>query len=105
MHEFATASAGGSCHLGSNAGVCHPSVGLTAEEYQKIDKRLREQNVIATDDTLFPLIELKQPAKARVLMWKGDDKLDRRAAVQFSAQGGFRVAGLTSPLAPSRATM
>jgi len=71
--------------------VAHPLDGLTAEEYQRINQILREQKVI-NDDTLFPLIELKEPAKAEVLKWKDGDKLDRKASVQFTDQGGFKEA-------------
>ncbi len=71
--------------------LAHPLDGLTAEEYQKINQILREQKVVS-DETLFPLIELKEPAKADVLKWKEGDKLDRKAAVQFTDQGGFKEA-------------
>lgn len=66
--------------LAQTPAFAHPLDGLTAEEYQKINQILREQNVV-NDNTLVPLIELKEPAKADVLKWKEGDKLNRRAAV------------------------
>ena len=62
--------------LAAGAAAAHPLDGLTAEEYQKINQILREQKV-ADDNTLYPLIELKEAAKADVLAWKKGDTLDR----------------------------
>lgn len=69
----------------------HPLDGFTAEEYQQINKILRDQKVV-DDTTLFPLIELEEPAKADVLKWKEGDALDRKAMVQFTTPDGFREA-------------
>ncbi len=79
-----------SCTAGPVA-LAHPLDGLTAEEYQKINQILREQKVI-DDTTLFPLIELHEPAKADVLSWKEGDALDRKAMVQFTSAEGFKEA-------------
>lgn len=77
--------------LAAGAAAAHPLDGLTAEEYQKINQILREQKV-ADDDTLYPLIELKEPAKAEVLAWKEGDSLDRKATVYFTSADGFNEA-------------
>lgn len=77
--------------LGASAAAAHPLDGLTAQEYQTINRILRE-NKLASDDTLFPLIELKEPPKADVLAWKEGDALDRKATVHFTSEGGFREA-------------
>ena len=77
--------------LATGAAAAHPLDGLTAEEYQKINQILREQKV-ADDDTLYPLIELKEPAKAEVLAWKEGDSLDRKATVYFTSADGFNEA-------------
>lgn len=74
--------------LAAGAASAHPLDGLTAEEYQKINQILREQKV-ADDNTLYPLIELKEPAKADVLAWKQGDSLDRKATVYFTSAEGF----------------
>ncbi|WP_205908949.1 tyramine oxidase [Metarhizobium album] len=75
----------------STSAVAHPLDGLSAEEYQQINKILREQKIV-DDTTLFPLIELDEPAKADVLKWKDGDTLDRKASVQFTSPDGFREA-------------
>jgi primary-amine oxidase len=80
----------------------HPLGGLTSDEYATINQILREAGV-ADDDTLFPLIEMKEPPKSDVLAWKnGDGPLpDRMATVYMTdGAGGFRevvvnVTGLT----------
>ncbi|KWV41432.1 MULTISPECIES: tyramine oxidase [Rhizobium] len=78
--------------LGAPAAFAHPLDGLTAEEYQKINKILRDEKVV-DDNTLYPLIELKEPAKADVLSWKdGDKPLDREAKVQLTSPQGFKEA-------------
>ncbi|MBL0371145.1 tyramine oxidase [Rhizobium sp. KVB221] len=77
--------------LMASAASAHPLDGLTAEEYQRINKILKDGK-IANDDTLFPLIELKEPAKADVLKWKQGDALDRKAMVQFTSPDGFKEA-------------
>lgn len=74
--------------LAGGAAFAHPLDGLTAEEYQKINQILRDKKV-ADDKTLYPLIELKEPAKADVLAWKEGDSLDRKATVNFTSPDGF----------------
>ncbi|HEV7306996.1 tyramine oxidase [Ensifer sp.] len=74
--------------LAGSAALAHPLDGLTAEEYQKINQILRDKKV-ADDKTLYPLIELKEPAKAEVLSWKEGDSLDRKATVHFTSPDGF----------------
>ncbi|WP_198929073.1 tyramine oxidase [Rhizobium sp. AC27/96] len=86
------ASAGLLLTLGASTAMSHPLDGLTADEYQKINQILREQKVV-DDHTLYPLIELKEPAKADVLKWKeGDKPLDREAKVQLTSPQGFKEA-------------
>lgn len=77
--------------LTATAAASHPLDGLTAEEYQKINQILRDQKV-ADDTTLYPLIELKEPAKADVLAWKDGDSLDRKATVYLTSKEGFSEA-------------
>ncbi|MBB3394811.1 MULTISPECIES: tyramine oxidase [unclassified Rhizobium] len=84
------ASAGLLLALGAPAAIAHPLDGLTAEEYQKINKILRDQKVV-DDNTLYPLIELKEPSKEEVLSFKeGDDQIDREAKVQLTSPQGFK---------------
>ncbi|WP_026620791.1 primary-amine oxidase (plasmid) [Ensifer sp. WSM1721] len=73
------------------AALAHPLDGLTAEEYQEVNRILRDEKIV-NGDTLFPLIELKEPAKADVLAWKEGDALDRKATVQFTSPEGFKEA-------------
>lgn len=40
----------------------HPLDGLTGEEYQAINKILRDTGTVG-DETLYPLIELNEPSK------------------------------------------
>ena len=72
-------------------GFAHPLDGLSGEEYQKIKQILTQSQTIG-EDTLFPLIELKEPPKADVLAWKEGDPLDRKAMVQFTTDEGFSEA-------------
>lgn len=92
--------------LAASAAFAHPLDGLTAEEYQKINRILHEQKIVG-DDTLYPLIELKEPAKADVLKWKEGDKLDRKAMVQYTAPEGFKeaVVNITEGTVESNAAM
>ena len=46
----------------------------------------------STTTTLFPLIELQEPAKADVLAWTGGAPPDRRATVHYTGTDGFREA-------------
>ncbi|EBV3599810.1 tyramine oxidase [Salmonella enterica subsp. enterica serovar Virchow] len=77
--------------MGCGLAAAHPLDGLTPEEYQKINQILRDQKV-ADDNTLYPLIELKEAAKADVLAWKEGDALDRKATVFLTSPDGFNEA-------------
>lgn len=80
--------------LAYSAALAHPLEGLSPEEYQQINTILRDGG-LATDDTLYPLIELREPPKAEVLAWKdaGAALPDRRATVYLTdGDGGFRKA-------------
>lgn len=77
--------------MAAPARAAHPLDGLNADEYLKINEILRAKG-IATDTTLFPLIELAEPAKADVLAWAPGKALDRRASVQFTNGKGFQEA-------------
>ena len=73
--------------MGGNA-LAHPLDGLSGEEYQAINKILRDSG-LASDTTLYPLIELIEPPKADVLEWEdGDDPLERRASVHLTTADG-----------------
>ncbi len=87
-HLAATAVAAA---LTAGAAAAHPLDGLTAEEYQKINAILRAAGT-ADDDTLYPLIELREPAKAEVLAWDGGATPDRKAMVHYTGPEGFREA-------------
>ena len=68
--------------------LAHPLDGLSGEEYQAINKILRDAG-LASDTTLYPLIELIEPPKADVLAWEdGDDPLERRASVNLTTADG-----------------
>lgn len=72
----------------------HPLDGLTAQEYQSINQILRDAGA-AGDETLFPMIELKEPPKADVLAWdeEGAALPDRKATVYMTnASGTFNEA-------------
>ena len=72
--------------------TAHPLDGLTAEEYQKIGEILTSAGT-ASDTTLFPLIELKEPAIADVLGWNpGTPEPDRRAKVHYTGADSFHEA-------------
>lgn len=73
------------------AALGHPLDGLTADEYLRINEILRSAGTI-DDKTLFPLIELIEPAKADVLAWTPGTALPRRASVQFASASGFQEA-------------
>ena len=49
--------------LSTTALSAHPLDGLNAEEYQAINKILRDSGAVG-DETLYPLIELHEPSKA-----------------------------------------
>ena len=62
---------GGVAALALSSGAAfaaHPLDGFSGEEIQKINEILRS-NDLATDETLFPLIELIEPPNAEVLAW------------------------------------
>lgn len=66
----------------------HPLDGLSGEEYEAITQILRDAGV-ASDTTLYPLIELIEPPKEEVLEWEdGDDPLARRASVHLTTLDG-----------------
>ena len=73
----------------AGAATAHPLDGLTAEEYQRINEILRAAGTI-DDQTLFPLIEIREPAKADVLAWTEGDSLDRKAMVHYTGADGYR---------------
>lgn len=73
--------------LGAGAVAAHPLDGLSGPEYQKINEILRGA-ALASDATMYPLIELMEPPKADVLAWKEGDALDRRAMVHMSNADG-----------------
>lgn len=78
--------------IAQGAAMAHPLDGLKAEEYKSVNQILRKAG-IADDETLFPLIELKEPAKADVLAWDEKDGSlpDRKATVFMTdGKGGFR---------------
>lgn len=86
--------------------LAHPLDGLTGEEYQKINQILKESGTV-TEETLFPLIELKEPPKAEVLAWNEGDALDRKATVQFTTEDGFSeaVVNITQGVVESNAAI
>lgn len=69
----------------------HPLDGLTADEYKRINQIMRDSGS-ANDSTLYPLIELHEPAKADVRRWKPGMSLDRKAMVQYTTDQGFSEA-------------
>ncbi|WP_037257202.1 tyramine oxidase [Roseivivax halodurans] len=66
----------------------HPLDGLTADEYDRVTSILREAEIVS-DQTLFPLIELKEPPKTEVLAWDGAAEIERRALVHYTSADGF----------------
>lgn len=92
LHTLAlSAAVAAAVTMAAPAQAAHPLDGLSADEYLKINEILRAKG-IATDTTLFPLIELAEPAKADVLAWSPGKTLDRRASVQFTNGTGFQEA-------------
>ncbi|RLQ88852.1 tyramine oxidase [Notoacmeibacter ruber] len=87
----ATAAAGLALALSVSLAQAHPLDGLTAEEYQSIKQILNDNGTIA-EETLFPLVELKEPPKEEVLQWQEGDTLDRKAIVQYTDGDGFSEA-------------
>ncbi|MEM9121960.1 MAG: tyramine oxidase [Pseudomonadota bacterium] len=79
---------GATAHAADNQ---HPLDGLSAEEFDRTVEILRG-NELANEQTLYPLIELVEPAKAEVLAWDGQTPLDRRVEVQFGDESGFKLA-------------
>jgi primary-amine oxidase len=71
--------------------MAHPLDGLTASEYEHINRILRDAGTV-TGETLFPLIELSEPSKTDVLAWTPRQALDRKATVQYTSGPGFREA-------------
>lgn len=66
----------------------HPLDGLSAEEITSVTAILRD-NGTATDDTLYPLIELREPHKSEVLSGLAPD---RKATVHLFKDGTFHEA-------------
>ena len=78
--------------LTAGALSAHPLDGITAEEYQKINEILRSTGTV-TDETLYPLIELKEPPKAEVYAFGADGPTpDRKATVHYTGADSFREA-------------
>ncbi|SFP23312.1 copper amine oxidase [Tranquillimonas alkanivorans] len=73
--------------LGATGALAHPLDGLTPDEYGQINEILRGAD-IASDDTLYPLIELIEPPKSEVLAWEQGEEVDRRAMVHMTAPDG-----------------
>lgn len=84
--------------VASTAPLANPQDGLSADEYKKVTALLREAGV-ATDKSLYPLIEVIEPPKAEVLEWRKSQKLpDRKAMAQFTSDKGVQesVVNLTT---------
>ena len=77
--------------LMGSAAMSHPLDGLTGAEITRTTEILREAGE-ATEETLYPLIELKEPPKDQVLAWQEGDELDRRVIVDFATPEGFKRA-------------
>ena len=78
--------------LAAGAAAAHPLDGITAEEYQKVNEILRAAGAV-NDDTLYPLIELHEPAKAEVYAAaSGGPTPDRKATVHYTGADSFREA-------------
>lgn len=78
--------------LAAGVVAAHPLDGLTAEEYQKINEILLAAGTVK-DDTLYPLIEIKEPAKAEVYAYTpGGAAPDRKATVHYTGSDSFREA-------------
>ena len=76
---------------GAGQAATHPLDGLSGEEYLKTTEILRQKG-LTDENTLYPLIELVEPAKADVLAWSEDSPLDRRARAYYKSGDGFDVA-------------
>src|SRR5690606_27481926 len=78
--------------LTAGALSAHPLDGITAEEYQKINEILRTAGTV-DDETLYPLIELREPPKAEVYAFQsGGATPDRKATVHYTGADSFREA-------------
>lgn len=64
----------------------HPLDGLAPEEIERVVSILKAEGH-ATDESLFSLIELKEPDKAAVLGWSEGEPVPRRATVHFKSDG------------------
>ncbi len=69
----------------------HPLDGLSAEEYAQVNTILREAGLV-DDQTLFPLVELKEPPKSVMLGWDGESQIHRRALSHYTSEDGFGLA-------------
>ena len=76
--------------LGGTA-AAHPLDGLTGEEISRATQILRDSGE-ADEQTLYPLIELKEPPKSEVLAFDGENAPDRRVIVDYATPEGFRRA-------------
>jgi primary-amine oxidase len=77
--------------LVANGALAHPLDGLSPDELKKVNEILLRSGTV-TKETLYPLVELSEPAKADVLAWKEGDALDRKAMVHYTTDGGFSEA-------------
>jgi len=77
--------------LAGSAAFAHPLDGLSGDEIRRTTEILREAGE-ADGDTLYPLIELKEPPKDQVLAWQPGDSLDRRVIVDYATPDGFKRA-------------
>lgn len=69
----------------------HPLDGLTPQEITSTTEILRTARH-ATAQTLYPVIDLEEPAKEAVLAWKPGQPLERKARVEFGENGVFKEA-------------
>lgn len=94
--------------LMTGAALANPMDGLSPDEYQRINDILREAGAI-DDDTLFPLVELKEPPKPEIMAWRDGGTLpDRKATAQFTVPGGGfdeAVVNLTAGTVESRSAI
>jgi primary-amine oxidase len=68
----------------------HPLDPLTPEELAAVVRLVRER--AGTDEVLFPLIDLREPAKDDVLAWRAGDAIPRRASAVVNApEGAFEA--------------
>lgn len=66
----------------------HPLDGLKADEYKQITSILQKAGK-ATKDSLYPLIELKEPHKDLVKAWDKGKAVDRKALAHIKNKDGY----------------